>query len=188
MAKKTSVEDLDDIKVGDAMTRGVICVDARDTVQYAAKVMEKGDISSVIVTSKGKGVGIITERDIITKIVVKSKDSKKMTCSQVMTSPLITIGADSSIDDAARIMRDKNIRRLVVAERGKILGVLSEFDIVKIEPALHMLIREKSQWDIGDISESDVRSITGECETCENYSENLKSVDGRMLCEDCREK
>jgi CBS domain-containing protein len=176
----------EEINVGDAMTRGVICVDARDTVQYAAEVMDKNDISSVIVTRKGDGVGMITERDILSKVVVNSKDPRKMTCSQIMTSPLITVSPKISIDDAARLMRKKDIRRLVVAQRGKIIGVLSEFDIVGIEPALHLLIREKSKLNMGEASARDIGSISGECEMCENYSDGLRSVDGRLLCEDCR--
>jgi len=182
------MEAIEDIKVGDAMTKGVICVDVKDTVQYAAEVMEKNDISSVIVTKKGAGIGVITESDILAKVVVKYKDPRKMVCSQVMTSPLITISPKLDIEDAARVMRDKNIKRLVVAEKGKIIGVLSEFDIVKIEPTLHLLIREKSSWSIGDASATEKGTISGECETCENYSENLRSIDGRLICEDCREK
>lgn len=182
------MDEEDDMKVGDAMTRGVICVDVKDTVQYVAEVMEKNDISSVIVTKKGDGIGMITERDILTNVVVKSKDPRKITCSQIMTTPLITVNPGISIDDAARVMRKKNIRRLVVAQRGKIIGVLSEFDIVGIEPALHLLIREKSKFDMGEASAREMGSISGECETCENYSDSLRSVDGRLLCEDCREK
>ena len=118
------MEAIEDIKVGDAMTKGVICVDVKDTVQYAAEVMEKNDISSVIVTKKGAGIGVITESDILAKVVVKYKDPRKMVCSQVMTSPLITISPKLDIENAARVMRDKNIKRLVVAEKGKILSLI----------------------------------------------------------------
>jgi len=175
----------EDLKVGDAMTRGVICVDVEDTVQKAAEVMKKNDISSVIVIKKGDGVGIVTERDIISKIVAESKDPKRIKISSVMTSPLITIGPEAGIDDAARVMRDKDIRRLVVIKKGKIVGVISEFDIVKVEPALHTLIREKSQWDITSAFAAGEGSVTGICEVCGEYSESLKSVDGRMTCEEC---
>ncbi|MDD5112060.1 MAG: CBS domain-containing protein [Candidatus Altiarchaeota archaeon] len=182
------MKQIDDISVGDAMTRGVICVGAKDTAKYAAEVMDKNDISSVIVADKTGGVGMITERDILTKVVLKSKDANNVKCSQIMTSPLITIGPNATIDEAAIMMRDKNIRRIVVSEKGKIIGVISEFDIVKIEPTLHMLIRESSQWSIDAASATERGTIAGECETCENYSENLRSMDGRLICEDCREK
>jgi len=182
------MKEIEDISVGDAMTKGVICVGVKDTVKYAAEVMHKNDISSVIVADKTGGVGMITERDILTKIVLKSKDARNVKCSAIMTSPLITVAPDAAIDEAAVMMRDRNIRRLVVAEKGKIIGVISEFDIVKIEPTLHMLIRESSQWSMNAASATEMGTIAGECENCENYSENLRSLDGRLLCEDCREK
>jgi len=175
----------EDLKVGDVMTRGVICVDAEDTVQKAAEVLKKNDISSVIVTKKGDGVGIVTERDIITKIVVGSKDPKRVKISDVMTSPLITLTPEASIDNAAEIMRDRDIRRLVVTQKGRIVGVISEFDIVKVEPALHTLIREKSKWEISSAYAAEQGTVAGICEVCGDYSDSLKNVDGRMTCEEC---
>jgi len=175
----------EDLTVGDVMTRGVICVDQSDTIQKAAEVLKKNNISSVIVTKKGDGVGIVTERDIIIKIVAESKDPKRIKASDVMTSPLITIGPEASIDDAATIMRDKDIRRLVVTQKGKIIGVISEFDIVKVEPTLHTLIQEKSQWEISSAYAAEEGTVTGMCEVCGEYSESLRSVDGRMTCEEC---
>ncbi len=177
--------EVEEINVGDAMTRGVICVDAEDTVQEAAEVMKKNDISSVIVTKKGDGIGIVTERDIICKVVAESKNPRDMMVKDVMTSPLITIKPDTEIDEAARIMRDRNIRRLVVAEGDKIIGVISEFDIVKMEPALHTLIREQYTWRLSEASAASEGTVSGICESCENYSENLSNYDGRLLCQDC---
>jgi len=179
------MENIDDINVADAMTRGVICVDSEDTVESAAQVMKKNDISGVIVTKDGEGVGVVTERDIICKVVAGGKDPEKMISSDVMTSPLITIEPTASIDEAARTMRNKDIRRLVVSENGKIIGLLSEFDIVRIEPALHLLIKEKTNWDISKAHAAQSGDIAGICESCENYSDGLKNVDGRLLCDEC---
>jgi CBS domain-containing protein len=179
------MKDVDEITVKDAMTRGVICVDINDTVQEAAEVMKKNDISSVIVTKKGDGVGIITERDIITKIVADSKNPKKVCVGDIMASPLITIKPSAAIDDAARIMRNKDIRRLVVTDKDRIIGVLSEFDIVKIEPTLHLLIREQADWKLHEAHAAIKGQVAGICENCENYSDSLTSQDGRMLCDEC---
>jgi CBS domain-containing protein len=179
------MKDIEEITVKDAMTRGVICVDVKDTVQEAAEVMKKNDISAVIVTKKGDGVGIVTERDVICKIVAENKNPKKILVGDVMTSPLITIKPSANIDDAARIMRDRDIRRLVVTDKDKIIGVLSEFDIVKIEPTLHLLIREQSGWKIHEAHAAAEGYVAGICENCENYSESLTSYDGRMLCDEC---
>ncbi len=174
------------ITVGDAMTRGVICVDVKDTIQDVAELMKKNDISSVMVTKDGDGVGIITERDIITKIVAENKDPLRMAAGETMASPLITIPPEADIDDAARVMRDQDIRRLVVADGSRIIGILSEFDIVKLEPALHTLISETAMWDITTAHAAGEGTVAGSCEACENYTENLVSIDGRLLCDECR--
>lgn len=173
-----------ELKVGDVMTRGVIYVKPEDNIQRVAEIMRKNDIDSVIVIENGVGIGIITNTDIITKVVADGKDPRRVKVSEIMTSPLITITPNRDIDDAARKMRDNEVKRLVVTRDGKIIGIISEFDIIRVEPALHLLIREHSQWDIADLS-SPESTISGICEVCDNYSESLRSVDGRLLCEEC---
>ncbi len=180
------MKDIEGLMVGDAMTRGVICVDVEDTVRKAAEVMKKNDISGVVVTKKGDGVGVVTERDIICKIVAEGRRPDDITVRQIMTSPLITIQPDADIDDAARLMRDKDVRRLVVSEKGRIIGVISEFDIVKIEPALHTIIKETYNWQIHQAHAAAEGYVAGVCESCENYSEKLTNYDGRMICAECR--
>ena len=178
-------KDVKDLNVGDVMTRGVICVGKEDSVKSAAEVMKKNDISSVIVVHKGEGVGIVTERDITSKVVAEGKNPSTVKISEVMTSPLITISPSEDVDEAARIMRDNNIRRLIIKDNGRIIGVISEFDIVRVEPALHLLIREHAKWDIVNASAAGEGVVTGICESCGNYSENLRSVDGSMVCDEC---
>jgi CBS domain-containing protein len=173
-----------ELKVGDAMTKGVIYVKPNDNVQRVAEIMRKNDIDSVIVIDKGIGVGIVTDTDIIAKVVADGINPRTTVVSDIMTSPLITVKPEADIDDAAREMRDKDIRRLVVAQDGNIIGMLSEFDIVRVEPALHLLIREHSQWDIADMA-SPASTISGICEVCSNYSEDLRPFNGRLMCEEC---
>ncbi|MBN2251219.1 MAG: CBS domain-containing protein [Candidatus Altiarchaeota archaeon] len=173
-----------ELKVGDAMTKGVIYASPKDNIQRIADIMGKNDIDSVIVMEKGKGVGIVTDSDIIAKVVATGKDPKTTCVSDIMTLPLITTSPDKDIDNAARMMRDKNIKRLVVVQNNRIVGILSEFDLVKIEPALHILIKEHSKWDIADIP-SPAGTISGNCESCSNYSEKLTNIEGRLLCEEC---
>jgi len=181
------MQDIEELRVRDAMTRGVICIDAKDTVQEAAEVMRKNDISGLIVTKKGEGVGIITERDIICKLVAENKNPNKSTCGEIMTSPLITVSSSATIDEAAKLMRDKDVRRLVVEDKDRIIGVISEFDIVRLEPTMHMLIREQYSWKLHDADAAQAGHVAGECENCENFSENLTSIDGRLLCDECKQ-
>lgn len=173
-----------ELKVGDAMTRGVIYVKPEDNVQRVAEIMKKNDIDSVIVINNGIGVGIVTDTDIIAKVVADGENPRTTPVSDIMTSPLITIEPGADIDDAAIEMRDKDVRRLIVARGGNIIGMLSEFDLVRVEPALHLLIREHSQWDIADVA-SPAGTISGICEVCGNYSEDLRPFNGRLMCEEC---
>jgi CBS domain-containing protein len=173
-----------ELKVGDVMTHGAIYVRPQESVQRVAEIMKNNDIDSVIVIEKGRGVGIITDRDIINKIVAEGKDPIMTPVSEVMTSPLVTVSPNEDIDKAMRKMRDKNIRRLVVTKNDNIIGVLSEFDLVRVEPAMHTLIKEHSKLDIADLP-SPTGTISGVCESCENYSENLMAINGKLLCEDC---
>jgi len=173
-----------ELKVGDVMTRGVIYVRPEDTIKKVAEIMRKNDIDSVIVMKNGRGVGIVTDTDIIRKIVAEGKDPKKHRVGEIMSSPLITISPDADIDDAAKKMSEQRIKRLVVTKNNKIIGIISEFDLINVEPALHTLIREHSMWSIADIS-PEPGSLSGICEICNNYSDDLRVVNGRLMCETC---
>lgn len=173
-----------ELRVGDVMTKGVIYVKPKENVQRVAEIMRNNDIDSVIVIENRKGVGIITDRDIISKVVAEGKDPKTIAVSEVMTSPIITVAPQEDIDKATKKMRDKNIRRLVVTQGDHIIGILSEFDLVRIEPAMHLLIEEHAKLDVADLK-LPIGTVSGICESCDNYSENLISVDGRLLCNDC---
>jgi len=173
-----------ELSVGDAMTKGVIYISPDDNVQRVAEVMKKNDIDSVIVMDKGKGVGIVTDTDIIVNIVAEGKEPKSVAVKNIMTSPLVTITPDRDIDDATKMMQENEVKRLVVTQNKNIVGILTVFDLLTVEPAVHTLIKEHAEWDIADIS-SPEGTISGICEICSNYSENLLNSNGRLLCEDC---
>jgi len=176
-----------DLRVGDVMTKGAITIELEDSVQLATELMQGYDIDSIIVVKGGKGIGMVTERDIICKIIADRKDPLETPIKEAMTSPLITITPESDIDDAARKMRDENIRRLVVIEKEKIVGIISDFDITKVEPALHLLIEERSKWQLADRIEDGLGGkVSGLCEECGNYSENLVSMVGKLVCDECQ--
>ncbi len=117
--------------VADVMKSPVISVDTTATVMEAMHLMRQKAVSSVLVTPKVKGgqAGIMTQRDIMSKVVTKGKDPKKLKVRQVMSSPLVTVPHDCSLRDAAKLMVKRNIRRVLVAEGGKIIGIVSDTDI-----------------------------------------------------------
>lgn len=173
------------ISVGEVMRRAVVTLGKGSTVKKAAQIMAKANIGSIIVTQKGAVIGMLTEGDIIRRVVALGLDPSKVKIAKVMSHPVRTIEPALDIEDAVRIMRDLDIERLPVVKKGNLVGIITERDITRIEPALLALMREKGALERIPPKEREV-AISGECELCGNYSDYLRNVNGRFLCEDCR--
>jgi len=176
-----------DILVKEAMRVRILTCSPSDSVKSVAKMMRKNKVGSSIVIDKNKPVGIITESDILEKIVAEGKDAGKVKVGDVMSTPLITIDPYITIEDAMRVMNRHNIRRLPVVENGELVGIITEKDIFRISPALIELSREWSAIEGGAVQEPSPSSLAGKCEGCGKLSTDLMEVDGKYLCEDCRE-
>lgn len=137
-----------DLRVGDIMTKKVIVVPFGKTILDVAKLMKKNNIGSVIVVEDKEGKharGIITERDIVYKILAKGSDPFKVNAEDVMSKPLRVVKPDTTIEDAAKAMRENRIKRLpVVNDDNELIGILSEGDIMKIFPVVVDLIEERA--------------------------------------------
>lgn len=118
------------IQVQDLMSSPVITVTLTETMKEVATIMSKNDIGSIVVTgSKEKLVGIITERDIVKRLTALNRLPSQVKVEDIMSSPVITIASDKDIKEAAMSMKEHGIRRLVVVERGKIIGIITSRDI-----------------------------------------------------------
>jgi len=117
------------VKVKDAIIKRIFSVDSQETARGAAKVMIDNDVGAVVVTKGGEYVGIVTEKDILGKVVLADLDSRKVLAEEIMSSPLVTIRADQNIGEAALLMLQKKIRRLLVVDKGKIVGMITEGDL-----------------------------------------------------------
>jgi len=113
------------------MSRNIVSVKDSAWVPEAASLMVKKDIGSVVVAKGEKLVGIITEKDIMRECCAKKLCREQVRVADVMSSPLITIDADASIGEAAMLMSDKKVRRLLVTEKGKIVGIITERDVLR---------------------------------------------------------
>lgn len=125
--------------VKDVMTTPIITVDAKSSVREAAEVMSGNRIGCIIITDKGKHVGIVTERDMVQRVLAKGLDASRVKMTEIMSQPLITTEADTSIVDAIRMMDKKEIRRLLVVEKGKVVGIATQRDLLRAL-AFHVLI------------------------------------------------
>ena len=121
-------------KVKEIMHRDIISVDAEASVREAVNRMIEHDVGSVVVTREGKPVGILTERDVLKKIVATSwepPDPAIIRVEDIMTSPLITIDAEATLGQATMLMTKHKIRRLLVTENGEIVGIFTDKDLLK---------------------------------------------------------
>jgi len=109
--------------------RTIISIDSKTKAKEAARLMVDRRIGSLIANRDGLPFGIVTERDMV-KIVAGAMDPAKVTVGEVMTAPLITIDSSSPLNDAARRMVEKQVKRLVVTEHEKIVGIVSQTDLV----------------------------------------------------------
>ncbi|RJX16474.1 CBS domain-containing protein [Candidatus Bathyarchaeota archaeon] len=116
--------------VKDAMSKNVVTVDAGSTVETACRIMGEKRIGSVIVTKEGKPVGIFTERDLLSKIILRNVDIRDAKVEEFMSKPLITIKPETSLREAARIMAQLHVRRLPVVDvEGRLLGIFTSADL-----------------------------------------------------------
>ena len=116
--------------VADVMNE-IISIDGESLVVDAAKIMIDKEIGSIVVTEEGNPVGIITESDMLARVIVAYRDPKKLLTKNIMTSPLICIEKGSSILDAMRFLRDQDIHIVLVKDDGKLTGIVSEGDLIR---------------------------------------------------------
>ncbi|MBI4173191.1 MAG: CBS domain-containing protein [Candidatus Aenigmarchaeota archaeon] len=122
--------------VKDVMNPSVAIIDGSATAQEAAKMMGDGDMGSLIVVKGDLLLGIITERDILRKVVAVSRDPKKAKVTEIMTKDVIMIGPDDDIEDAVEIMLAKRIKRLPVVKGSALIGIVTATDICAAEPKM----------------------------------------------------
>jgi signal-transduction protein with cAMP-binding, CBS, and nucleotidyltransferase domain len=183
--KPFSEEDEPIVRVADVMTRDLISVGSEKSVIEAARTMTRRRVSSVLVLRGGELCGIITDHDIISKAVAKGVDPKRIQVAELMSSPLITISGNVAIEEAAKKMAAEGVRRLAVEQDHNIIGIIGESDVVRIDPELHLLIRERSKLKATKPSKPQRIILAGYCEECGNYSSRLRKVDGKWIDEDC---
>ena len=174
--------------VKDVMSSPVITVGETEAVDKVAKFMEVQQLGCIIITDKDeRPLGIITERDLVTRVLAKNKLPSKLIAKDVMTTPLITINPGETLSNAARQMSRLNVRRLGVIYKGNLVGIISSKDILAITPELIDTIQEKTRIEGGNMEETlESPPMAGYCDRCTQWSSRLKEVEGEFLCEDCR--
>jgi len=120
------------MNISTLMTQPVLRIDEDSTAQEAAEVMGREHVGALLVTQRGEDVGIITERDIISKIISRRCDLEETKVKDIMSKPLVTVDRDITGEDAIRTMVENDVRRLPVTDKGRIIGIFTTSDVTKL--------------------------------------------------------
>jgi predicted transcriptional regulator len=118
------------------MVKKVITISRTSTVEDAVKLMNEHEIGCLVVTENKKAVGILTERDLMKRVLAKSQDPRKTKVEEVMSTPLISLEPNVEIGDVSRIMFQKSIKKMPIVKKDKLLGLVTLTDILRIQPQL----------------------------------------------------
>ncbi|WP_258084109.1 CBS domain-containing protein [Thermococcus thermotolerans] len=168
------------IAVGQVVKRKAVIVKPDDTVHRVARILSKNKVGSAVVVKGDEIVGIITDRDILDKVVARGRDPKEVKVEEVMTKKPITIEDDYDISDAIDRMMEKGIRRLLVTRLGKPIGFVTAADLLA---ALNTYSSEEEE-----VSEE--TEVYGICELCGQYGPLYKVyIEGgeKWICESCKD-
>ena len=175
--------------VKEIMTRDVVTIDIKNDVQHLAHKMLVYDVGSVIVTDKKQPVGIVTERDIVRKIISRNLKPEDISIKELMTTPLITIPATEDVTDTMHKMVKMEIKRLPVVENAKLVGIVTDTDLLAISAEMGSIFSDLIKMHREKVfsMETPQKISRGICEECGDNVDNLLLVNGRLLCESCRE-
>ena len=178
--------------VKDVMSSPAVTIAEDVAVDKTARLMRSERVGCIIVTSRdGNALGIITESDLVRRVLAKNIQPSKLSAREVMSTPLITVEPDEMLTETARRMSKLKVRRLGVMYKGKLVGIISTRDIVAVTPELLDNIQEKARIEIENHRDEEEEGIetgllAGYCEQCGSWSDTLEELEGSYLCEECR--
>jgi len=141
MSKENADKGKVSLKVEDVMVKEVVTISENASVKEAAGIMNQFEIGSIIAVRKGKAIGIVTERDLLKRVIAEGMDAKKTRVKDIMSSPLIVIAPGTELEEALRLMFEKKIKKLVVVDQKHSVGLVSLTDIASCQPAIIKLLK-----------------------------------------------
>jgi CBS domain-containing protein len=126
-------------KLRKIMVENFITAKSNDSIGQVAEIMNKHEIGCVIIVDNGGPVGIVTEQDMIIRVIGKSKSSEDEKVKEIMSEPLIVASPEVRAGDAAKMMLRRNIKKLPVVENGRLLGLVTLTDLIRSEGVVEFL-------------------------------------------------
>lgn len=174
----------EDVTVKELMTEGVIAIQQEKTVKEAAKILREEGIRGLVVVDEEDAEGVIVCRDIVYQVVSENNDPEEVLVEDIMSTDLIVADEDQLLDDVAMAMARNDISRVPVVRDDMLVGILTQTDILRAWPGYAEVMEEEIEME-ADATPRET-STEGSCESCENYSEDLRETNGMLLCEECR--
>ena len=188
-----------DLAVSDVMSRRLITADVSETADKLGKLMTEAKVGSIIITKETHPVGIVTERDLVAKVISEGLLPSSVKASNLMSTPLITIAPEKSVELASREMARRRIRRLPVVQGNKLIGLLSDSDLLMVSSELSEILRDiirqnNPEGEFAPESEETKEKrnpsmfTQGICEVCQKFKESLENINGTYVCNSCRDE
>lgn len=136
------------MEIEDVMVKEVVTINADSTARAAVKLMNQHEIGCLVAVESNKIVGILTERDLLRRVLEESKDPTRIKVREIMSKKLVVGTPTMDVTDAARRMLKNEVKKLPIVVDGKLVGILTLTDIVRvarIEPQMVNLIKDFSQ-------------------------------------------
>ena len=130
------------LKVEDVMVKDVITIDENSTVKEAVDIMNKFEIGCLIALRNGKAIGILTERDLLKRVVAEGRDATKTTVKDIMTSPLFVAEPTMDLGEAVKLMFKMKIKKLPVVDGKRLVGLVSLTDIARFQPQMISILKQ----------------------------------------------
>ncbi|MEM2956849.1 MAG: CBS domain-containing protein [Candidatus Jordarchaeaceae archaeon] len=165
------------IKIEDIMIRDVLTSDISESVLSATIKMNEREVGSIIILDGKKPVGILTERDILKRIVVERKDPEKTKVEEVMSTPIISAKPEMSLDDAVKIMILKRVKKLPILKNEKLVGIITLFDVVRLKPITMNILEVYETKEVPKGIEKYVTKIKGKPSEYEKHLKKKIPVD-----------
>lgn len=171
-------------KISSIMRRKVVTADPSKSLSDAARIMSNNKIGSVVIVKNKKPSGIVT-RDDIMKAAAGGKDLLKTRLSDIRQEKFITAKPEDDLKKVVEMMVENGVSRVPVLEKSKLVGILTEKEILASSPKMADLLAEKMKYRIAEVSD-ETKTISGACENCGDFSQDLRHSEGRWFCEACR--
>jgi len=130
------------LEIQNIMVSNVITVETNTLVMDAVKIMNQHEIGCLVVMENGSPTGIVTERDLLKRVLAESKNPKKIRVQEIMSRPLIAGKPDMEIGEVFELMFERKIKKLPIVEDGKLLGLVTFTDLLTFQPHLIRIVKQ----------------------------------------------